>query len=335
MRMIGAALSWLLNINTVWAGLILVALLLTVVQHYLPTTSVIPADLLGPGGHTVTVTVTGRNNQARVLELAVRMESDGLHLPPPGPPAPDRPRLIRARLEDGACLMVWDDATCGRYEITVDGRPAARGRLVTLQALTDAAFDYAQTAFNIALGLVAAMVLFLGLMKVGEDAGIVQLAARLLHPVIRILFPDVPRDHPASGAILMNFATTILGLGNAATPFGLKAMKELQTLNPHPEVATNAQVTLLAYNTAGLALLPTTLLAVRKAAGCSDPFEVIGTCLITGAVSTVTAVVMARLLAGLPVFSVRAALAEGNDSSADAAADTAPPGNADGKGGGA
>ncbi len=333
MRIIGATLSWLLNINTVWGGLILVAFGLTVVQHYLPTTSVIPGDLLRPGDNAVTIAVAGRNNQVRKLELTIRVEPDGLHLPPPAPSSADRPRLIRARLQGGACLMTWDDATHGRYEITVDGRPAARGRLVTLQALTDAAFDYAQTAFDIALGLVAAMVLFLGLMKVGEDAGIVQLAARLLHPVIRILFPDVPRDHPASGAILMNFATTILGLGNAATPFGLKAMKELQTLNPHPEVATNAQVMLLAYNTAGLALLPTTLLAVRKAAGCSDPFEVIGTCLVTGAVSTVTAVVLARLLAGLPLFSVRAALSEGKGSACVASPDSPAPTGGDVKGG--
>jgi spore maturation protein A len=132
----------------------------------------------------------------------------------------------------------------------------------------------------------------------------------VFYPIIRFIFPQVPREHPANGAILMNMTTSILGLGNAATPFGLKAMKELQSLNPNPEVATDAQVTLLAYNTAGLALIPTTLLAVRKSAGCSDPFEIIGTCLVTGLVSTITAITMAKLLARLPFFSVRAALAE-------------------------
>jgi spore maturation protein A len=108
----------------------------------------------------------------------------------------------------------------------------------------------------------------------------------------------------------MNVTTTLLGLGNAATPFGLKAMKELQSLNDHPEVATDSQIMLLGYNTAGLAILPTTLLGVRQAAHCSDPAEIIGTCIIAGATSTLTAIIMVKLLGRLPVFSRAAAVAE-------------------------
>ena len=212
--------------------------------------------------------------------------------------------------------VAFDYAAHGRYEGAIGERIVANGKLVTLQALTDAAFDYAEKGFKIALGLIASMVLFLGLMKVGEDAGIVQLVAKAFYPVIRFLFPDVPRDHPASGAILMNWTTTLLGLGNAATPFGLKAMKELESLNPHPGIASNSQVMLLGYNTAGLALLPTTLIAVRKSAGCIDPFEIIGTCMFAGLAATVTAIVMAKVLGKLPMFSIKAAIAEQSDVTA-------------------
>jgi spore maturation protein A len=228
-------------------------------------------------------------------------------------PAPDKPWLVAASANETHVRLTWDTTTHGSYvlaanDVIVSGK--APVRLVTLQSLTDAAFDYAESGFEIALGLVAAMVLFLGLMKVGEDAGIVQLVARVFYPIIRFLFPDVPKDHPANGAILMNWTTTILGLGNAATPFGLKAMQELQSLNPNKKIASDSQVMLLGYNTAGLALLPTTLLAVRKAAGCSDPFEIIGTCMLAGATATITAIIMVKLLSRLPIFTVQAALAE-------------------------
>jgi spore maturation protein A len=207
-------------------------------------------------------------------------------------------------------VLTWDYGGHGTYELLQDGQVLARGRLVTLQTLTDAAFDYAKTAFDIALGLVAVMVLFLGLMRVGQDAGLVQLVARVLHPVIRLLFPGVPREHPASAALLMNITTTVLGLANAATPFGLKAMEELQKLNPRKKIASNAQVMLLGINTAGFALLPTTLLALRKSAGCAQPFEIIGTCMVAGAAATLTAIIAVRVLGWLPTFSVEAAAAE-------------------------
>jgi spore maturation protein A len=330
-----------LNINTVWGLMILIAFGACVAQHYLPTTTMIPARALHPGNDTLTIRITGSNKEPKSYEYTLGWDAGNIILPAesqlskagvgeavaPGSQNPalknssqnpalknaDRPSLISVTRIGEYYLLKWDFESYGKYEVAVNGNAIARGQLVTLQAMTDAAFDYARKGFDIALGLVAAMVLFLGLMKVGEDAGIVQLVARLFHPIIRRLFPEVPKDHPANGAILMNIATSVLGLGNAATPFGIKAMQELQTLNPHPEIATDSQVMLLAYNTAGLALLPTTLLAVRKAAGCSDPFEIIGPCILTGAVSTVMAIILARGLAKMRVFSVATALAEDSD----------------------
>ncbi|MBI4581530.1 MAG: hypothetical protein HY718_17660 [Planctomycetes bacterium] len=312
MRAVGVFLRYVLNINTVWGVMILAAFVLCVVQHYRPSTTVIPAGALHPGNDLLTIRITPPNKESRSFDFVLDSGPQGIVIPQEqGAASKERPWLISASRAGAGFALTWDYNGYGKYEMALNGNTVAHGQLVTLQSLTDAAFEYAQKGFDIALGLVAAMVLFLGLMKVGEDAGIVQLVANLFHPIIRFLFPQVPRDHPANGAILMNVTTSILGLGNAATPFGLKAMKELQSLNPHPDIATDAQVTLLAYNTAGLALLPTTLLAVRKSAGCNDPFEIIGTCLIAGATSTVVALTMARLLARVPFFTVRAALAEG------------------------
>jgi len=311
MRVLGPLLRSALNINTVWGLMILISFVLCVAQHFLPTTTTISAAQLRDGDNALTIRITNANDQAKAHDFVLSRGAEGLKLPPvPAKAEKGRPRLVSAVRDNDGFAITWDSEDYGQYEVVVNGAPVSRGRLVTLQTLTDSAFDYAKKGFDIALGLVATMVLFLGLMKVGEDAGIVQLVAKVFHPIIRLIFPGVPRDHPASGAVLMNMTTGVLGLGNAATPFGLKAMKELETLNPHPGVATDAQVTLLSWNTGGLALLPTTLLAVRKAAGCSDPFEVIGTCLIGGATATIVAVLAARLLSKLPMVSVRAALAE-------------------------
>ncbi len=302
-------LRWLLNINTIWGLMIVAAFAACVAQHYLPTTTMLPASQLHPGDNKVTISIG--KDAPKVFDASLVWQ-DGKLLIPPLEHAKnhDRPWFISATQAGDSFALKWDYDGYGEYRFSLNDKPLKKGLLETLPGLTDSAFEYARKAFNIALGLVAAMVLFLGLMKVGEEAGIVQLAARVFHPIIRLAFPEVPKEHPASGAILMNITTSILGLGNAATPFGIKAMQELQTLNPHPEVATNSQIMLLAYNTAGFALLPTMLLAVRKSAGCSDPFEIIGTCMLTGAASTLVALIMARLLGKLPFFSVRAALAE-------------------------
>ncbi len=126
-------------------------------------------------------------------------------------------------------------------------------------------FDTAKTGFDISLGLVGVMSLWLGIMKVGEQAGMINLFARGLDPLFRRLFPEIPRGHPASGSIVMNFSANMLGLDNAATPLGLKAMRELQEINPVKDVASNPMIMFLVLNTAGITLIPTSVIAIRQA----------------------------------------------------------------------
>lgn len=175
-------------------------------------------------------------------------------------------------------------------------------RFTKVRAVTQAALDYAATAVNIALGLIGIMALWLGVMRVAEEAGLVKVLTRMLTPVTRRLFPDVPADHPAVGAMIMNIAANMLGLSNAATPLGLKAMEELNKLNPKLGTATNAMVTFLAINTGGLILIPATAIAVRAAAGSANPGIIIGTSIVGASCATVAGVVAARLLQGLPAY---------------------------------
>ncbi|NUP85296.1 MAG: spore maturation protein [Burkholderiaceae bacterium] len=125
-------------------------------------------------------------------------------------------------------------------------------------------FDTAKTGFDISLGLVGVMCLWLGLMKVGERAGMVELFGRAIDPLFRRLFPGIPRGHPAGGSIVMNVSANMLGLDNAATPLGLKAMRELQELNPHKDVASDPMIMFLVLNTAGITLIPTSVIAIRQ-----------------------------------------------------------------------
>jgi len=141
---------------------------------------------------------------------------------------------------------------------TLLGDAGAFARLMT------ALFDAARTGFDVALGLTGMMALWLGFMKVGEQAGMTDALARAIRPALGQLFPGVPAGHPAQGAMTLNLSANLLGLDNAATPLGLKAMRELQTLNPRPDTATNAQIMFLALNTAGLTLIPTSVIAIRQ-----------------------------------------------------------------------
>ncbi|MCK6503580.1 spore maturation protein [Myxococcota bacterium] len=173
-----------------------------------------------------------------------------------------------------------------------------------------AALDSAKGAVELALGLVGYIALFLGLMKVVEEAGGLKFMARLIRPVLVLLFPDVPPDHPAMGAMVMNMAANALGLGNAATPFGLKAMKELDALNAEKGTATNAMVLFLAINTSGLALLPTGIIGLRALHGSTDPAAIFPTTLLATSLSTGTGVLVAILLSRLPFFRPSAAQQE-------------------------
>ena len=174
-------------------------------------------------------------------------------------------------------------------------------KFLKLKDVTNSALDYAGIAVNISLGLIGIMALWLGIMKVAEDAGLIKIIANLLKPVTKRLFPDVPVDHPAMGSMIMNISANMLGLGNAATPFGLKAMEELEEINPEKGTATNAMCTFLAINTAGMTLIPATAIAVRAAAGSSEPAIIIGTSLFGSACATIAGVTAAKLFEKFPI----------------------------------
>jgi spore maturation protein SpmA len=164
-----------------------------------------------------------------------------------------------------------------------------------MKEVTNSALDYAGIAVNIALGLIGIMALWLGVMKVAEEAGLIKIIANAMKPLTKFLFPDVPQDHPAMGAMIMNMAANMLGLGNAATPFGLKAMEELDKLNPNKGTATNAMIMFLAVNTAGLTLIPVTAIAIRAAAGSSDPAIIIGTSIFGALCATIVGITTVKI----------------------------------------
>ena len=170
-----------------------------------------------------------------------------------------------------------------------------------IDAVTQAAIDMAKTAVEIAIGLIGIMALWLGTMKIAEESGLIRIIARAIRPITIRLFPDVPKDHPAIGSIILNMAANLLGLGNAATPLGLKAMEELQDLNPEKDTATNAMCTFLAINTSSVQLiLPATVVALMGAAA-NQIF--ITTILATG-LSTIAAIIAVRFLEKLKRFEM-------------------------------
>ncbi|HOW71618.1 MAG TPA: nucleoside recognition domain-containing protein [Phycisphaerae bacterium] len=162
--------------------------------------------------------------------------------------------------------------------------------------LTTSAVDAAKASVDICISFIAIMALWLGFMKIAHEAGLIEGLARLLRPLLRWLFPDIPKDHPAGGAIVMNMAANMLGLDNAATPLGLKAMKELQTLNPTQDTATNSMATFLAMNTGSLTLVPFSIIGYRIATGSKDPASPVVAMMIAGFCTTVAAIFAARFL---------------------------------------
>ena len=172
-----------------------------------------------------------------------------------------------------------------------------------LRDVSDAALDMANTAVvKISFTLIGVMALWLGIMRLAERAGLVALLARALRPLMRMIFPEVPPEHPAMGSMLMNIAANMLGLGNAATPLGLRAMKDLETLNPRPGTATNAMCTFLAINTSGIQLIPVTAIAILAANKSTNPTAIVGTSIICTACAAVAGVSMAKFLSRLPMF---------------------------------
>jgi len=177
----------------------------------------------------------------------------------------------------------------------------------TMAAVSDAAFNSANTAVQLAIGLVGGMTLFLGLMRVAQDAGLVQALARAMQPILKYLFPGVPKDHPALGAISMNLGANVLGLGDAATPMGLKAMQELQTINPDKETATDAMSMFLAINSSSVQLIPVMVISMRAAANSANPSEIIIPGIFATICSTAVAVIAAKALSRVPLFRAVAA----------------------------
>jgi spore maturation protein SpmA len=173
-----------------------------------------------------------------------------------------------------------------------------------LKDVTNGAFDGAKTAVTIALGLIGIMALWLGVMRLAERAGLVQRIARGLRPIMRRLFPDVPPDHPAMGSMVMNMSANMLGLGNAATPLGLRAMRDLEALNPRPGVATNAMCTFLAINTSSVQLIPATAIAILAASGSTRPTAIVGTALLATLCAASVAIISVKLLEKLPIFRI-------------------------------
>jgi len=168
--------------------------------------------------------------------------------------------------------------------------------LGTADAVTKGAMDSAKTAVEIALGLIGILTLWSGMMRVAEASGLVTLLGRALRPVLRLLFPEVPAEHPASGAIVLSVAANMLGLNNAATPLSIKAMEELQTLNDDKDTASNPMVTFMALNTSGVQLIPATMIGVLAVAGSKNPTAIIPASILATAIGTAAAVIAAKLL---------------------------------------
>jgi spore maturation protein A len=166
----------------------------------------------------------------------------------------------------------------------------------TAEAVTKATVDSASTAVEISIGLVGVMTLWLGIMRIAEAAGLVTMLGRALRPVLRWMFPEVPGDHPAAGAIVVAIAANVLGLNNAATPLGIKAMEELQELNGDKQTATNPMVTFMAMTTSGVQLIPSTMIGVLAAAGSQNPTAIIAPSIVATFIGTVSAIIAARLL---------------------------------------
>jgi spore maturation protein SpmA len=166
-----------------------------------------------------------------------------------------------------------------------------------MEIVTKASFDAAKSAVTLAISLIGAMALWLGIMKVAEEAGLTGIIARAIRPIMVRLFPDVPPDHPAMGAMIMNMAANMLGLGNAATPLGIKAMTELDKLNSEKGTATNAMCLFLAINTSSVTILPLGVIAVRAAAGAVQPAAILFPAIIATCCSTTAAILVSKFLA--------------------------------------
>ena len=162
-------------------------------------------------------------------------------------------------------------------------------------AIMNSTFDTSKTAFEISLGLTGVLSLWLGIMKIGEKGGVINVVARVLSPVFTRLFPDIPKGHPVTGSIFMNVAANMLGLDNAATPLGLKAMEQLQELNPKKDTATNPMIMFLVLNTSGLTLIPVSIMVYRAQMGAAQPTDIFVPILLATFFSTLAGIIFTSL----------------------------------------
>jgi len=165
-----------------------------------------------------------------------------------------------------------------------------------LGQVTSAAIDAAATAVKIAIGLIGVMALWLGVMRVAEEAGAIRILAKLVAPITKRLFPSIPTEHPAVGAMVMNIAANMLGLSNAATPLGLKAMEELDKLNPKKGEATDDMITFLVINTSAITIVPATVIAIRASMGSANPQQIVIPAIISASMATLVGVTTVKLI---------------------------------------
>jgi spore maturation protein SpmA len=195
-----------------------------------------------------------------------------------------------------------------------------------MDVITKASFESAKSAVTLAFNLIGAMALWLGIMKVAEHAGLMKIIAKAIRPVMVWLFPDVPAEHPAMSAMIMNMAANMLGLGNAATPMGIKAMTELEKINPQKGTATNSMCLFLAINTSSVTILPLGVIAVRAAAGATNPSAILIPAILATAISTTVAIIISKLFASRSSKSqtvkISASTAEINDGQPEIAQPT-------------
>lgn len=167
-----------------------------------------------------------------------------------------------------------------------------------LDLVADGALDGASASVEVAVTLLGVYALWLGVLKIAERAGLVETIAKKMRPLMARLFAGVPKNHPAMGHISMNLLANMLGMGGAATPYGLKAMEELQRLNPHKDTATHDMCMLLIVNASSIQLIPMTIIGIRRAAGSAAPAEIIGSTLLVTLVNTVLAIILGKIMAG-------------------------------------
>lgn len=174
--------------------------------------------------------------------------------------------------------------------------------LQVFTAIVDSTFKMAETSINIAVYLIGVMTLWLGIMKIGERGGAVNSISKMVAPFFKRIFPEIPDNHPALGSMLMNFAANMLGLDNAATPLGLKAMKELQQINPKKDTASNSQIMFLVLNTSGLTIIPVSIMALRAASGAANPSDIFIPLLLTTFFSTLAGLVAVSIIQRINLF---------------------------------